>query len=251
MSHPIAQVFDRVPEETGSRHETSEALRQEQARTLGSQPMKYGLLSRMLFIPMDLIYGRAGDLRKFHVLEVVARVPYQAWENVAYVAITHSHAAPRFARRIFDFVVESRRQQDNEQWHLFLLEELIERRGLKRGLFRYRLIPQLMAFGFYHLSWLLYALKPAWSYRLNAEFEDHAEREYMRFVAENPELDAEPHESQFCADYGRFDSVGDLLRRIALDEREHKEESLERLEAPRFGLESVSLKRPPRLPTAD
>lgn len=216
----------------------SAELAAEQRRTLASERMRYSLLSKALFVPMDLMYGRKGDLRKFHVLEVVARVPYQAWESVAYVAITHSHAAPRFARRVFDFVVESRRQQDNEQWHLLVLEELIRKRGQKRGFFRYRLVPQILAFGYYHLSWLLYVVNPRWSDQLNAEFEDHAEHEYMRFVEANPEFDDEPHESEFCADYGRFASVGDLLRRIALDEREHKEESLARLDAPRFGLES-------------
>jgi len=225
----------------------SAQLAAEQGRTLASERMRYSLLSKALFVPMDLMYGRKGDLRKFHVLEVVARVPYQAWENVAYVAITHSHAAPRFARRIFDFVVESRRQQDNEQWHLLVLEELIRRRGQKRGFFRYRLVPQILAFGYYHLSWLLYVVNPRWSYQLNAEFEDHAEHEYMRFVEANPELDDESHESEFCTDYGRFASVGDLLRRIALDEREHKEESLARLDAPRFGLEAGIPLKPTRL----
>ncbi len=228
-------------------HWDTDYLKAEQERTLAEERPRYSLLAKLLFLPMDLLYGRKGDLRKFHVLEVVARVPYQAWENVAYVAITHSHAAPRFARRIFDFVVEARRQQDNEQWHLFVLEELIRERGLKQGLLRYRLFPQIMAFGFYHLSWLLYAIKPKWSYKLNAEFEDHAEREYMRFVAENPELDDEPHHSPFCGEYGHFDSVADLLRRIALDEREHKEESLARLDAPRFGLETSLPRRVVRM----
>jgi ubiquinol oxidase len=75
---------------------------------------------------MDLLYGRKRTLSKFKVLEVIARVPYQAWENIAYVAITHTHGSPGFARRIFDWVHESRVQQDNEQWHLLILEELTD-----------------------------------------------------------------------------------------------------------------------------
>ena len=59
-------------------------------------------------------------LAKFRVLEVVARVPYQAWEHAAYMAITHMSGQPDFARRIFERVAESREQQDNEQWHLAL-----------------------------------------------------------------------------------------------------------------------------------
>ena len=34
----------------------------------------------------------------------------------------------------------------------------------------------------------------------------------------------------FTADYGAYDSLADVLRRIALDEREHKLESLQELE---------------------
>ena len=211
-------------------------LAEEQRKTLSTPRLRYGILARLLFIPMDVIYGRKGDLRKFRVLEVIARVPYQAWENVAYVAITHTHAAPRFARRIFEFVEEARRQQDNEQWHLFILEELIVERGLKQGKLRYRVFPQLLALVYYHVSWLLYVVRPAWSYRLNAEFEDHAEHEYMKFVAAHPELDREPYVGSFAEEYGAFDSVAELLRRIAVDEREHKEESLQRLSSPRFGL---------------
>jgi ubiquinol oxidase len=33
-------------------------------------------------------------------------------------------------------------------------------------------------------------IRPDWSYRLNADFEDHAEHEYMAYVAEHPELEA-------------------------------------------------------------
>ena len=62
---------------------TSEDLRREQERTLATPRMRYGLLARLLFITMDLFYGRRRTLFRFKVLEVIARVPYQAWENVA------------------------------------------------------------------------------------------------------------------------------------------------------------------------
>ncbi len=85
---------------------------------------------------------------------------------------------------------------------------------------------------------LLYVLKPGWSDRLNAEFEDHAEHETMEYVAAHPEHETEPYECVFCKEYGEFQSVAHLLRRIAVDEREHKGESLRRLPAPRFGISS-------------
>lgn len=60
----------------------------------------------------------------------------------------------------------------------------------------------------------------------------------MQSVAEDPELEATPFVSQFEADHGSFESLGDALRRIGLDEREHKLESEVHLGRPRFGLEA-------------
>jgi hypothetical protein len=214
---------------------TPPELRKEQAATLASPRRRYGFLARVLFRFMDLVYGKGRNLSKFKVLEVIARVPYQAWEHVAYVAITHMYGKPDFARRIFEFVRESRRQQDNEQWHLLILEELIHRKGIRENFFLYRLLPQVIAFKYYHLSWILYVIKPSLSYALNADLEDHAEHEYMEFVRENPQLEEEPFTSDFSADYdGHLDSLADLFRRIGFDERIHKLESLERIENARF-----------------
>ena len=141
----------------------------------------------------------------------------------------------RFARRVFRFVEESRHQQDNEQWHLFIIEELLRERGVRQGFLRFVVIPQALALVYYHLSWILYVIRPAWSYRLNAEFEDHAEHEYMEYVAETPDLQAQGYAGEFARDYGSFPTLADLFRRIALDERGHKEQSLVHLSAPRFG----------------
>ena len=215
----------------------SGVLRAAEQETLATPRRRYGLLARALFSTLDLVYGRTASLERFVVLELVARVPYQAWENVGYVAISHVHHRPAFARRIFDYVRESRAQQDNEQWHLLILEELVARRAAgtrSRSWARFRLIPQLLALVYYHVSWILYVLQPRWSYALNADFEDHAEHVYMRFVAEHPELDAEPWDSALAADYGSYATVGDVLRRIALDERAHRDESLARIETARF-----------------
>jgi ubiquinol oxidase len=212
----------------------SEQLKREQRQALASPRMRYGLLARLLFFSMDLLYGRKKGLSKFKVLEIIARVPYQAWENVAYVAITHTHPDPEFARRIFDRVRESRLQQDNEQWHLLIIGELTAKRGIDENLFLHGFIPQVIAFFYYHISWILYAIRPKWSYLLNAYFEDHAEHEYMEYVAERPDLEAERFESIFAEDYGQFASLADLFRQIGYDERVHKLESLARVDTARF-----------------
>lgn len=216
---------------------SAEVLWSEQARTLAAPRRPYGLPARILFATVGAIYGSPPTLETFRVLEIVARVPYQAWENVGYVAITHTHERVSFARNVFDYVKEARSQQDNEQWHLLLIEDLLRRDGepdKKRGFFFGRLVPQLLAFVYYHLSWLLYVIAPSLSYGLNADFEDHAEHSYMEFVRAHPELETLPWKSAIAGDYGSYATVADLLRRIGLDERAHKEESLLRLAAPRF-----------------
>ena len=80
----------------------------------------------------------------------------------------------------------------------------------------------------------MYVLRPAWSYQLNADFEDHAEHEYMTLVTEHPEWESQPFISAFEADYGSFESLADLFRQIGHDERVHKQESLARMRQANF-----------------
>ena len=205
-----------------------------QAETLASPRRSYGLAARALFATLDAFYGKPRTLSKFKVLELVARVPYQAWEQAAYIAITHVHEQTGMARRIYDRIAESRAQQDNEQWHLLILDELITRTGRREGRLRFFVLPQAIAFVYYQVSWLTFVLRPAWSYRLNADFEDHAEHEYATLVSEHPEWKTEPFVSQFTADYGEYASVADVFRQIGHDERVHKQESEAQLGQPRF-----------------
>jgi hypothetical protein len=205
----------------------------EQQSSRDAPRRKYGLSARTLFWIMDAVYGEERTLEKFRVLELVARVPYQAWENVAYVAVTHTARQPGFARRVFDRVRVSRWEQDNEQWHLLILEELT-RDEPRRSWLKSRVLPQVLAFAYYQLSWLTYAVRPVWSYRLNADFEDHAEHEYAALVSEHPEWEEAPFVSTFGDDFGRYASIADLFRQIGYDERLHKLESEANMRAPRF-----------------
>ncbi len=204
------------------------------AETLGSSRRHYGIGAKLLFKTVNTVYGQERTLSKFKIIELVARVPYQAWEQVAYIAITHTHRSPALARRVFDRVTESRAQEDNEQWHLLILEEMITDAGASEGRIKFGLVPQLLAFVYYQLSLLLYVMHPAWSYRLNADFEDHAEHEYAHLVEEHPEWEQVPFLSDFAADYASVDSVADLFRQIGYDERIHKNESLAAMVQPRF-----------------
>jgi ubiquinol oxidase len=219
-------ALDEPPAFTPTSHEL---LLVEQRRTLATPRRRPTPIAAVLFRTMDLLYGRKRTLEKFLVLELVARVPYQTWEHAAYMKITRHARETQLARRIYDRVCRAREQQDNEQWHLFILEDTLEHHGRHLVWFRFRFLPQVIAFSYYVVSWLMYVIRPAWSYRLNADFEDHAEHEYALFVAEHPELEQEQCACSVSADYGAFGSLADVLRQISLDERHHKLESLEDL----------------------
>lgn len=231
---PITTAVGQRPPFGPMRRLSIDDLQCQHRATLASPRRDYSVSARGLFMVMDLLYGRQRTLAKFRVLELVARVPYQAWENVAYVALTHTSRQPRFARRIFDKVRVSRFEQDNEQWHLLVLEELLEDDPTRRGFVRHRLIPQVLAFAYYQLSWFLYALRPTWSYRLNADFEDHAEHEYALLVDEHPEWSETPYAGSFTDDYGDYSTLAELFQQIGYDERMHRLESEHRISAARF-----------------
>lgn len=201
-------------------------LRLAQQQTLRGQRLRSDPVTRILVMIVDLIYGRRASLAKFRVLELLAPVPYQAWERAAYRALTRLRRHTALARRVFEAMAEARAQQDNETFHLLVLEDLLRARGARLGFLRHRLLPALMAGPYRVMCWALFLVRPAWSYRLNASFEDHAEHQYMAFVAAHPELEEQAFSGETAAGYGRYDSVADVLRQIGHDERIHKLESL-------------------------
>jgi ubiquinol oxidase len=109
-------------------------------------------------------------------------------------------------------------KEENEQWHLLILEELIAASGVGANPLRYRLVPQLLAFVLYQHFWLPRLLSPTWNCRLNADIEDHAEYEYAALVAEHPEWETTAFSSEVASGYGTYESLADLFRQIGHDE---------------------------------
>lgn len=83
------------------------------------------------------------------------------------------------------------------------LEELITASGVPEPVIRFRLVPQLIAFAVYQHFWLLCGLNPAWSHRLNADIEDHAEYEYAALVAEHRNGRTSPSSRRWPRSTGR------------------------------------------------
>ena len=99
------------------------ALRAAQATTLAAPRLRYDPFSRLMFFTVNVLYGRPPSLTKFLVLEHLARIPYQTWERVAQRAIARTEGRSHLALRIMNRVVEARAQQDNEQFHLLIIDE--------------------------------------------------------------------------------------------------------------------------------
>jgi hypothetical protein len=95
-------------------------------------------------------------------------------------------------------------------------------------------ISQALAFVRSQLSWLLYVIRPAWSYRLNAHFEVQAEHEYALLVEAHHDWESEPFENDFVADVARLDLLPDLFRRISDNERVLIEKCLCQMTQPRL-----------------
>ncbi len=202
-------------------------LREHQARYLAMPTYQYGIPARLLFWTAGKVFPQGRSFEFFAFVELVARVPYMAWEHVGHIAQTQNHRDHEFDRKIQDRVLLARDEQDNEFWHLLTMEEFCEKAGYRRRWFFDRVFPQLLSVIYYHLSWLLYAVRPKWSYKLNSDFEDHAMRQYAAFVDEHPEFDETPWESAYRGDYGWHVTVGDMLRQVAWDEEQHKAHSEE------------------------
>lgn len=202
-------------------------LKAEQEITLKQGAPKLPLFMRLLVGTMDLFYWKARTLPKFVVLELLARYPYWAWEDGGYRMLSSKYTDSERTAQALQWIELSREAQDNEQWHLLLLDEIVRKRGEAiSGFFRGVFVPRLLAFGYYHISRLLFRCSPKSGFLLNAAFEAHAEHEYMLMVQEHPEWKDEQIDSKWFEYYPRQNNLADLLRQIALDERKHKEDSL-------------------------
>ena len=201
-------------------------LKKEQEATLARPRMAYKPMARMLFWGMDLLYGKPLTLRKVQLLEILARIPYQAWELRQYLRMTYLYEDRALVDKGKRITAWAREAQDNEFWHLLVVDERMRQSGLKKNWFWDHLLPRVAAFKYRIFSRLLSLVSIESAFYLNAQFEDHAEHEYMQFVKDHPELDNERVESTVAREHGNAETWGDVFRRIALDEREHMNHSL-------------------------
>jgi len=189
---------------------TAEQRRQRQRETLSAPKRRYGVDARIIFWLEDRAWGPERTLPKFAARELVARSPYRAWRDM--------HEDQETAEG----------EDANERAHRDIVRQLIAEDGVPENRIRFRLVPALGALAMYVFSRLQHRVAPVRNHRLNADIEDHAEREYAELVAEHPEWERQGYVPVAVPAYGAYASRADVLRQIGADEHVHKQLSLAR-----------------------
>jgi ubiquinol oxidase len=196
-------------------------LEKEHRETLERPRYSYSLTARVFFGMMDLLTGRRTTLAKAKLIEMLASIPYRSWEIRQYARMTRLYrngAAVDRSRAIMEW---GREAQDNEYWHLLVIEEKMREEGVRDPWYLFPPIPWLLVTGYVLLTRLMALGDIRRAFLFNAEFEDHAEHVYAAFVTDHPEWENQSVESPLVARYGDFENWADVFRRIGLDERDH------------------------------
>lgn len=206
-------------------------LKREQDATLARPRYIYSAGAKLFFRSMDRLAGEEDTLPKVRVIESLASVPYRAWENRQYGRITRHYGDTDVVREAEAILRYGRLAQDNEVQHLRIVEEKLSREGVRDPRYMMKPLPELMVDSYQLFSGTLARVGIRRAFLLNAEFEDHAEHTYAELVAAHPEWEEEPAEGAAVREYAEyhglqgFASWADVLRRIGLDERDHRNAS--------------------------
>lgn len=185
------------------------------------------LLGGILIGLGNFVYGRRPSYLKFRAVEVIARVPYHSWETAAYTLLTLFYRNEERALRLTETARFGRFAQDNETMHVVVISALAAKNGARGGM-RYALFPVLFAWFYFWASYVLYLLRPKWSFELNYLFENHAYQQYSKFIEKNADvLRTRPMDSEFLRRYGRNPrSELEFFERVRNDELIHRNQSL-------------------------
>ena len=196
-------------------------LKKEQQASRARPRYHYSAVARFFFRSMDMLAGKETTLAKAKLVEALAPIPYRAWENRQYGRMTQHHSDPVLIEEARAIVTWGREAQDNEYWHLLLLEEKLCEDGTPDPNYMTQPLPFLMISSWAALMWAMARIDIRRAFLRNAEFEDHSEHYYAQLVDEHPEWEDQPVSSARALDYGSFRSWADVFRRVGLDERDH------------------------------
>ena len=206
--------------------QTNLDLKREQYASLTRPQYKYSSAARLFFLAMDVVTGRKTTLAKTKLLEMLASIPYREWETRQYGRMTQAYRNLAVVQQTRQIVTWGREAQDNEYWHLLVIQEKMKVDGLPDPWYLVQPIPWLIIWSYKVFAWLLVLVSLRRAFLFNAEFEDHAEHVYAQFVAEHPEWETQPVHNAVVKEYSSDVSTwADVFRRIGLDERNHRNQS--------------------------
>jgi len=200
-------------------------LKMEQQASMARPRYKYSLAARSFFLAMDLVTGRNTTLAKAILIELLAVIPYRAWEIREYARMTRLYRNQEFVQQARGIMLWGREAQDKEYWHLLVINEKMKEDGIKDTWYLSPAVvfPLILSYGLFTRILALINIRRAFLF--NAEFEDHAEHVYAQFVKEHPEWEDQPVRSALVKEYEYLKTWADVFRRIGLDERDHMNSS--------------------------
>jgi ubiquinol oxidase len=212
-------------------------LKKEQKASGERARLRYSLAAKLFFLSMDLITGSRIMLPKVKLIEILASIPYRSWEIRQYTRMTRRYRDRGLVQEARKITIWAREAQDNEYWHLLVVNEKMKEDGIKDPWYLLPPVPLFMV-GFYAAVMYVMALVSIRSaFLFNAEFEDHAEHVYAQFVEEHPEWERQSADNVEVQERGELPTWADVFRRIGLDERDHRNMSLVFCDKPEWVVE--------------
>lgn len=200
-------------------------LRKEQLNSLNRPTLKYGVSAKIFFFLMDLAAGKKNTLPKAKLLEILACIPYREWELRHYLRLTYNYYNRKKVDWSREIVAWGRSAQDNEYYHLLVIQEKMREDGLRDTWFLSTPVVVLVTSTYILLSKILAWVNIRAAFRFNAEFEDHAEHIYAEMVEYNKQWETQPVTNKVAMEYADVPTWADIFRRIGLDERDHRNHS--------------------------
>jgi hypothetical protein len=209
-------------------------LRGEQRATLSRPRYDYSSVTRTMVRGMDAMAGAETTVFKARIVEILAPIPYRAWENHAYGRLSRHPGDDELVRQADAILRWGREAQDTEYQHLRVIGAKLAEDGEQGPRRLSRPMPDLMAGSWALASRTLARASLRRSFLLNAEAEDHAEHYYAELVQAHPEWEELPVTSDVVRGYGEFSCWADVFRRIGMDERDHRNASFAFAGMPEF-----------------
>ena len=108
-------------------------LKKEQIASMQRPRYKYSIAAKVFFSLMDIVTGKKITLSKVKLIETLASIPYRAWEIRQYSRLTRFYNKKKIVDRAEKIMEWGREAQDNEYWHLIIINEKIKEDKIKNA----------------------------------------------------------------------------------------------------------------------